>query len=321
MPLYTPFTDLFSVDHPIASAPMGGTAGGALTAAVSSAGGLGVLGGGRSDLGWLDRECTIATRGTDRPWAVGFQTWGLSDQALELALSFNPAAVMLSFGDPGPFASRVRDAGVLLVVQVVDLDEARRAVDVGADVIVAQGDEAGGHGGGGRATLPFVPLVVDLAGPVPVLAAGGIADGRGLAAALALGAAGALIGSRFQATQESLADPEVIKAILDGTGARTERTRVLDIARDSPWPARYHARVLTNEFLDEWRGRETEFANSPDVRAAYSDAERRGDLNAASVWCGQSIDQVHDVPPAADVVLRLVRDAECSISDMAGLLA
>lgn len=139
---------------------------------------------------------------------------------------------MLSFGDPSPFVERIRAAGAAVIVQVTDLEEARRAVDLGADVIVAQGGEGGGHGARrGRATLPFVPVVVDLAAPVPVLAAGGIADGRGVAAALVLGAAGALIGTRFQATAEALVDPSIAEAIVRGRGEDTERSGVLDIAR------------------------------------------------------------------------------------------
>lgn len=136
-----------------------------------------------------------------------------------------------------------------MIIQVTDLDEAQRAVDVGADLIVAQGSEAGGHGGR-RATLPFVPIVVDLAEPTPVLAAGGIADGR-VAAVLALGAAGALIGTRFQASHEALVPAEITKAIIDGSGADTERTLVLDLARGSGWPAKYTARVLRNAFVDQ----------------------------------------------------------------------
>jgi nitronate monooxygenase len=177
MALSTPFTRLLSVQHPIASAPMGGFAGGALTAAVSNGGGLGLLGGGHGDLDWLDRELPIVADGTGKPWGVGFLSWAIDDGAVERALVYKPAAVMLSFGDPRRFAGRVRQAGALLIIQVTDVNEARQAVDLGADVIVAQGTEAGGHGAQrGRSTLPFVPVVVDLAAPTVVLAAGGIAD-------------------------------------------------------------------------------------------------------------------------------------------------
>jgi nitronate monooxygenase len=219
MALSTAFTELFSVPHPIALAPMGGSAGGALAAAVSNGGGLGLLGGGAGDPDWLGRELPVVAAGTGRPWGVGFQSWAIDAGAVERALQFGPRAVMLSFGDPGPFTGAIRQAGAVLIIQVTDLEEARQAVDLGADVIVAQGTEAGGHGARrGRSTLPFVPVVVDLAAPVPVLAAGGIADGRGMAAALALGAAGALLGTRFQATVEALVDPAISKALLAGRG-------------------------------------------------------------------------------------------------------
>ncbi|MDR2984636.1 MAG: nitronate monooxygenase, partial [Nocardiopsaceae bacterium] len=205
MTLHTPFTNIFSLRHPIALAPMGSSAGGALAAAVSNAGGLGLVGGGRGNPGWLDRELQIVAERTDQPWGVGFLSWAADPRAVEQALTYQPRAVMLSFGDPEPFLGAIREAGATLIMQVTDLNEARQALAAGADVIVAQGTEAGGHGGGrGRSTLSFVPIVADLAAPTPVLAAGGIADGRGLAAALVLGAAGALIGTRFQATPEAL---------------------------------------------------------------------------------------------------------------------
>jgi nitronate monooxygenase len=254
MALSTAFTKLFGVQHPIALAPMGGSAGGALVAAVSRGGGLGLLGAGNGDRDWLARELPIVAEGTGKPWGIGFLTWAIDVGAVEQALEHSPRAVMLSFGDPSPFAERIRHAGATLIIQVTDLEEARQAVDLGADVIVAQGTESGGHGARrGRSTLPFVPIVVDLAAPVPVLAAGGIADGRGVAAALALGAAGALIGTRFQATAEALVDPSIAKAIVQGRGQDTERNSVLDIARGSRWPSTYTARTLGNPFLDQWQ--------------------------------------------------------------------
>ncbi len=252
---------------------MGGSAGGALAAAVSNGGGLGLLGGGNGDADWLARELPVVTAGTSRPWGVGFQSWSAPVAAVERALEHGPR-VMLSFGDPRPLAAPVRRAGVTLILQVTDLEEARQAVDLGADVIVAQGGEAGGHSGRGWATLPFVPAVTDLAGPVPVLAAGGVADGRGLAAVLALGAAGALIGTRFLATAEALDDAALKKAIVAGGGEDTEVSRILDIARGSPWPARYPARTLGHPYLDEWRGREDELAADAGARQAFRPASR-----------------------------------------------
>jgi len=210
---------------------------------------------------------------------------------------------MLSFGDPRAFTAPIRQVGAVLILQVTDLEEARQAVDLGADVIVAQGTESGGHGARrGRSTLPFVPIVGDLAAPRPVLAAGGIADGGGVAAALALGAAGALIGTRFQATAEALAEPSAKKAIVAGQGEDTERSVVLDIARGSRWPSKYPARTLGHPFLDQWRGREAELAADPDARQAYRDGVARGDLPPEPVWAGEAIDLIGDLPSAFDLV-------------------
>jgi nitronate monooxygenase len=315
MALSTEFTELLGVRHPIALAPMGGSAGGALAAAVSRGGGLGMLGAGTGDRHWLDREASIVASGTDRPWGVGFLTWSIDEGAVERALEYGPRAVMLSFGDPSPFVERIRRAGALVIIQVTDLAEAKQAVDLGADVIVAQGTEAGGHGARrGRSTLPFVPVVVDLAAPVPVLAAGGIADGRGLAAALALGAAGALIGSRFQATAEALVAPAITRAILEGQGEDTERSSVLDIVRGSRWPSKYTARTLGHPYLDRWRGRESELVGDSQAKRAYQDDVARGAIPPQPVWAGEAIDLITDLPSAADLVIRLASQAEDALA-------
>ena len=315
MALSTEFTELFGVRHPIALAPMGGSAGGALAAAVSRGGGLGMLGAGDGDREWLDRELPIVASGTDHPWGVGFLTWAIDAGGVERALEYGPRAVMLSFGDPSPFVELIRQAGTVLIIQVTDLEEARQAVDLGADVIVAQGAEAGGHGARrGRSTLPFVPVVVDLAAPVPVLAAGGIADGRGLAAALALGAAGALIGTRFQATAEALVDPATTKAIIEGRGQDTERSSVLDIARDSRWPSTYSARTLGHPYLDRWRDREAELVGDSQARQDYQNDVARGAIPPLPVWAGEAIDLITDVPSAADLVTTLATQAEDALA-------
>jgi nitronate monooxygenase len=315
MALSTAFTEFFSVQHPIALAPMGGSAGGALAAAVSNGGGLGLLGGGNGDLNWLDRELAIVADGTSKPWGVGFQSWAIDVGTVERALKRNPRAVMLSFGDPRAFAGPIRQAGAALIIQVTDVEEARQAVDLGADIIVAQGTEAGGHGARrGRSTLPFVPVVVDLAAPTPVLAAGGIADGRGVAAALALGAAGALIGTRFQASAEALAEPWISKAIVEGRGEDTERSTVLDIARGSRWPSNYTGRTLGHPFLDQWRGREDELATDTDAKQAYQDGVERGDLPPLPVWASEAIDLINDLPAASDLVSALAAQAEDALA-------
>lgn len=319
MTLRTAFTDLLGLRHPIALAPMGGQAGGALTAAVSNEGGLGLLGGGNGDRDWLARELPIVSTAARGPWGVGFQSWAVDRDTVASALDYRPRAVMLSFGDPRPLAGPVRAAGAALIIQVTTLDEARQAIDAGADVIVAQGTEAGGHGHEhGWSTLAFVPVVVDLASPVPVLAAGGIADGRGVAAALALGAAGALVGTRLLATAEALIDPEAKKAITEGSGEDTERSAVLDIARGSRWPRRYHARTLAHPFLDEWRHREDELAASPEAKSEYQRGVASGDLPPQPVWASQAIDLITDLPPAAEVVAGLAAGAEDALARALG---
>jgi nitronate monooxygenase len=294
---------------------MGGSAGGALAAAVSRGGGLGLLGAGNGNRAWLERELPIVASGTDQAWGIGFWSWAIDADAVERALEYGPRAVMLAFGDPSPFVARVRAAGAVLIIQVTSLEEASQAVDLGADVIVAQGTEAGGHGARqGRSTLPFVPVVVDLAAPVPVLAAGGIADGRGVAAALALGAAGALIGTRFQATVEALVDPAITKAIVEGRGHDTERSNVLDIVRGSRWPSKYTARTLGHPYLDRWRGREAELAADSQARQDYQNDLARGAITPLPVWAGEAVDLITDVPSAADLVTSLAAQAEDALA-------
>jgi nitronate monooxygenase len=312
MTLRTAFTELFSLRHPVALAPMGDVAGGALAAAVSNGGGLGLIGGGGGDRTWLEREMAIAVDSTDCPWGVGFQSWALKGETLQWTLDQGPGAIMLSFGDPSPFARRVRDSGAKLIIQVTDLDEASQALRVGADVVVAQGSEAGGHGGR-RGTLPFVPAVVDLVAPTPVLAAGGIADGRGLAAVLMLGAAGALIGTRFEATPEALVAASVAKAILEGGGDDTERSRVLDIARRSSWPHRYTARTLRNDFLDRWRDKEDELREDDAALDAYALAAAGPDPAVIPIWAGEGIDLIVELSSAAELVGAIAAGAERAV--------
>ena len=308
----TRVTEQLGIAYPIIQGGMQWVGLAELASAVSNGGGLGLVGAGYGQLDWLERELGIVSEGTDKPWGVGFLSWAAPLAAIERALELRPHAVMLSFGDPRSLAEPVLDAGTPLIVQVTDLDEAKTALDAGADVLVAQGAEAGGHGGR-RATLPFVPAVADLAGPTPVLAAGGIADGRGLGAALVLGAAGALIGTRFQASAEAFVTPEVARAIVDGSGDDTERSRILDIARGSAWPERYTSRTLRNAFLDRWRGRDTELATNESVKADYRTAAERGDSSVVPVWAGEAIDLITDLTPAADLVATIAAEAQRSL--------
>ncbi|HKV20735.1 MAG TPA: nitronate monooxygenase, partial [Mycobacterium sp.] len=275
----------------------------------------GVIGAGVGDPTWLARECDGARAGTRKPWGIGFLSWAIDAAIVDAAIAQKPAAIMLSFGDPAPFTDAIRRAGIPIIVQVTNLAEARRALEVGADVVVAQGSEAGGHGGG-RATLPFVPAVVDIAAQTPVLAAGGIGDGRGLAAALVLGAAGAVIGTRFEATHEALISPTELGAMLDASAEDTIQGRALDVVRDSRWPARYPARTLRNKVTERWEGREDAIDDA--TKAAYRSGVDRGDLDYLPVWAGEALDVVTAAEGAAALVGRIARDAEQAIARVGG---
>jgi nitronate monooxygenase len=306
MGLRTPLTTMLGIEHPIVLAPMGGVAGGVLAAAVSGGGGLGMVGSGGPD--WLERECALARSGTDKPWGIGLLAWAVDDALLGWVVDQRPAAIMLSFGDPTPFAATVRDAGIPLMIQVTTLPDAKRALDLGADVVVAQGAEAGGHGEG-RSTLPFVPAVVDAAGGTPVLAAGGVADGRGLAAALVLGAAGAMIGTRFEATHQALISAEEGKAITAASADDTTRDRVMDIVRDSPWPRRFTARTLRNRFTDRWHGHEDALRFDSSAKAEFRAGIDRADPDYLPVWAGEAVDLISELDDASALVGRITAEA------------
>lgn len=317
MPLRTRLTEKLEITHPIILAPMGSASGGALARAVSEAGGLGLIGMGYGNPEWLEREFLAA--GNARV-GCGFITWSLAQrrELLERALDHKPAAVMLSFGDPQPFAAAIKLAGANLICQVQSVAQAVEAADLGADIVVAQGTEAGGHGAS-RSTLALVPAVVDAVRArherVVVVAAGGIADGRGLAAALMLGADGVLIGTRFLASNEALTSAPAKARILAARGDDTVRTRVFDIARRIDWPAIYTGRALQNDFSRQWHGRETELERSlPAEAPRYAKAADANDVDTAVVFAGEAVDLVHRIEPAREIVSGIVRDAEAALA-------
>ena len=309
MSITTRLTERLGVRHPIMLAPMDVVADGRLAASVSLAGGFGIIGGGYGDEAWLTREMDAAG---DARVGVGFITWSMARQPrlLDLVLERRPPAVMLSFGDVQPHADRIKASGALLLCQVQTLEQAKQAITNGADVLIAQGAEAGGHGIA-RGTLALVPAVVDVAGDVPVAAAGGIADGRGLAAALMLGADGVLMGTRFYASQEAVGLQAAKDRIVAATGDQTIRSVLFDIARRNVWPAPYSGRVLRNDFSERWRGREVELLQKQAEEAArYAAARSAGDFDTAAVIAGEAVDLIGDIPPAAEIVARIATEAE-----------
>jgi nitronate monooxygenase len=312
MPIETSLTALLGVQHPILSAPMDTIAGARLAAAVSAAGGFGMLGGGYGDRAWLERETAKLAAGSV-PFGIGFITWSLAKkpELLDIALDAKPRAVMLSFGDPKPFAPRIKSAGALLFCQVQTEDMARQALDAGADVLIAQGTEAGGHGAS-RTTIDIVPAIVDLAaGRVPVVAAGGIADGRGLAAMMMLGASGVLLGTRFYASQECEGTEEAKTRICEATSGSTTRGVIFDLSRNIIWPAPFTGRSLINDHARRWMGREIELLqNMPAVAVEYAAARAARNFDIAVVFAGEAVGLIHDIPPAADIVERIVSEAD-----------
>jgi nitronate monooxygenase len=309
--LKTRLTQRLEISHPVISAPMAFAAGGALAAAVSQAGGLGLIGGGYGDAEWLENQFRAAN---NQPVGAGIITWSLSNNPdlLDLILQRAPKAVFLSFGDPGPFAAQILSADVALICQVQTLRDAKHAIDIGADIVVAQGAEAGGHGEK-RGTMSLVAEVADYiaksAPDVLLCAAGGIADGRGLAASLMLGADGCLVGSRFLASNEALVHQNVKNAVAAATGDITLQSSVTDIVRQKVWPDRYKLRVLKNQFTDRWHGHEAELRKNTAEHENWVKGWEQGDTEASSVVIGEAAGLISSVAPAADILNDMVEHA------------
>lgn len=313
--------------RPIVLAPMGGVAGGALAAAVSAAGGLGMIGVGYADTEWLQAELRTAAGARV---GCGFITWRLArrPEQLDIALERQVAAVMLSFGDIRPFAERITSAGVPLICQASSREEAARMLDHGAQILVAQGAEGGGHGARHRATMTLVPELCDLVRErghrVPVLAAGGIADGRGLAAALMLGASGAVVGTRFAATAESMASPAAVERMVRAGGDDTLVTRVYDDVRGVSWPRGFTSRVLRSPFTDAWHGHGNGALPEPDLTTAtrqYRDGARRDDPDVVVVTAGEAVGLIARPESAGTVVELMAAEAQAAIDTVHGTVS
>ncbi|MCY7319998.1 MAG: nitronate monooxygenase [Ramlibacter sp.] len=318
--LETRFSRRFDLLTPIALAPMALAAGGALAAACANAGALGLVGGGYGELAWTQREYTLAqsAQGTGRI-GCGFIGWKLDQDAsaLDWVLEQRPRAIMLSFGDPRPYASRIAASGAELLIQVQRVEQVPIALEAGATVIIGQGAEAGGHGMNAlnsRATITLIPELADwLAAHSPdtlLLAAGGIADGRTLAAARVLGADGALVGSRLWATQESLAPAGAKEQALAISGDGTARSSVFDLLRRKNWPSPYDFRAIRNQLHRQWESRMDELSDQPDAaRADYDAGVKSSDFSRAHATVGEAAGLIHDLPPAAQAIERMTRDA------------
>lgn len=315
MLIETRLTKLLGVRHPIVLAAMDIVANARLTLAVSDAGGFGFLGGGYGDAAWIARELPPlidAKQSRGLKFGVGFITWSLAKQPqlLDQALAAKPDAIWLSFGDPAPFIEKIKAAGALVVCQVQSAEMAKDAVAKGADIIVAQGSEAGGHGIS-SGSIALVPAVVDAIGDkAPVVMTGGVGDGRGLAAALMLGAQGVALGTRLYASEEAEGHPAAKARIVAASESDSQRSVVFDVLRRNVWPAPYTGRCLKNDQTSRWAGRELELMRHINKEGErYVAAQKRGDFDLAAVIAGEAAGLIHDVPKAGDIVERMVAEA------------
>jgi len=318
----TALTRLIGIEVPIIQAPIGTLTNPRLAAAVSNAGGLGMLAQGGAEPDHL-RRIVAETQGlTGHPFGVNLNLRRPQGERVAAALEAGVRVVSLFWGDPSPHVAAVHAAGALVTSTAGSAAEARRHADAGVDVVIAQGWEAGGHVWGGVATLPLVPAVVDAVAPLPVVAAGGIADGRGLAAVLALGAAGAWLGTRFVMSEEAGALPAYLARLRDGRETDTVYSQLFD----GGWPDSPH-RTLRNDLIDAW---EAAGRPGPGARAGEGEVVGRtaagdpiaryqsvspgegfqGDVEELPMWAGQSVGALHDVLPAGEIVRNIVAEAE-----------
>lgn len=325
----TAFTQLVGIDVPIVQAPIGGLAQPPLVAAVSNAGALGMLA-----ITWLEpaqvRASISQTRElTDRPFGVNMILEWPQEERVQVALEEGVRFLSFFWGDPTTHLAAIHDAGALAALTVGSAEQARRAVEAGVDVIVAQGWEAGGHVIGEVATMPLVPAVVDAVAPTPVVAAGGLADGRGLAAALALGASAGWLGTRFVMSSEATALPRYRELLAGAAETATLHSSIFDI----DWPNAPH-RTLRNTTTNVWEaaGRPApgsrpgegdvvaHWSNGEEILRYSSSSAREGvvgNVDELSLWAGQSVGLIGDVRPAGELVRSISDEADSIIRALA----
>ncbi len=317
--IYTRICSLLEIRHPIVLGGMGGGATAApLVAAVSNGGGLGILGTSGMDGPRLKAEVEAICLSTDKPFGINHLLFEVDEERFSAALEMRPAVASFAWArsdqDLRVYFDRAHAAGCKVMYMGGEVPEVVRAAEAGADIIVAQGTEAGGHVVW-MASMPLVPMVVDAVAPLPVLAAGGFADGRGLAAALALGAEGVLVGTRFLATYESPLHANFKQAIVDSDGHDTILTEIPDLASGRVWPGAM-SRALRNDFIERWAGREWAIRRDQrEIAQAVADARKRGDADNAPLFIGQDAGLIHSIKSANEIVEAISAEAEAIIND------
>lgn len=310
--IHTRICDMFGIVHPIIGAPMTGTATAELAAAISEAGGLGLIGGNLdNNPDWLRAQIRVVRERTDKPFGVGFiSSFPGLDRLVEVVLDEHVPVMSHSFADPTPYVAAAHAAGIKVIAQVQKVAHARKAALAGVDAIAAQGTEAGGHTGY-SGTLPLVPAVIDVVGDIPVVAAGGIADGRGLAAVLMLGAEGAWLGSRFVVSHEAQAEDWKKQRAVEASTDDTLLTKVYDRILEARFPEDIGDRVLANSFTAAWHGHERDvIARRAELQAQWSTADEAGDTSVARVQVGNATGLIASVEPAGEIVRRIIAEAE-----------
>jgi NAD(P)H-dependent flavin oxidoreductase YrpB (nitropropane dioxygenase family) len=309
----TPVCDLLDIEHPIALGGMGSIHSADLVAAVSRAGGLGAMGCHYLTPEQVRAGTAAIRERTNKPFGLNFLVFDVNEDAFAAALALQPSVMAYAWPrrdqDVKPYITRAHDAGSKVTFMASSVADAVRAAQAGADVIIAQGTEGGGHVGW-QTTMTLVPMVVDAVAPVPVLAAGGIADGRGLVAALSLGADGVLLGTRFLASEESPLHPNFKQSILDSDGHDTLLSELPDIAAGLVWPGAM-SRSRRNRFIERWAGREWALRqNRAEALASIRAARSNGDVAEAVLSMGQDAGHIREILPAGEIVARIAREAE-----------
>ncbi len=311
--LHTRICDLLGIVHPIVLGGMGTATTAPLVAAVSNAGGFGTLGTSAFNAKTLDAEIASIRERTEKPFGINHLLFQIQEEMFAVTLGAKPTVAAFAWArkdqDLREFFQRAHDVGAKVMYMAGEVPEAKRAAEAGADVLVAQGTEAGGHVGW-MASLPLVPMMVKAVAPLPVLSAGGIADGRGLAAALALGAEGVLLGTRFMATPEAPIHANFKQAIVKSDGHDTVLTEIPDLASQRVWPGAM-SRAQRNKFIERWAGREWALRqNAREIGQQVQAARAAGDIDNASLSFGQDAGLIDSVKSVKEVVQDIAREAE-----------
>jgi len=311
--IHTRICDLLGIDHPIVLGGMGTATTAPLVAAVSNAGGFGTLGTSAFDAATLDAEIGSIRERTEKPYGINHLLFQIKEDMFAVTLRAKPAVVAFAWARKDQnlrdYFQRAHDSGAKVMHMAGEVPEALRAADAGADVLVAQGTEAGGHVSW-MASLPLLPMMVKAVAPLPVLCAGGIADGRGLAAALALGAEGVLLGTRFMATPEAPIHAKFKRAIVESDGHDTVLTEIPDLASQRVWPGAM-SRAQRNQFIERWSGREWALRqNAREIGKQVAAARAAGDIDNASLSFGQDAGLIDSIKSVREVVLDIIKEAE-----------